>query len=558
MSRPIEEFKRTAESVAAIANAQLVGDSATIITGLTLSSKEVQEGDLFIALPGEKSHGADFAAEAISLGAVAVLTDAVGAAKIKDVPVIISANPRRAAGVISAWFYSEPMRDLYSVGVTGTNGKTTVTTLLHQIMSAAGRESGLIGTVETRIGDEVIASKRTTPESSDLQALSAVMRERHMRNLVMEVSSHAIALERVRGSHFAVVAFTNLSQDHLDFHKTMQAYFEAKAKLFTFEFADLAVINIDDAYGVKLAEQTELPVMTVSRHDQSATWHFAAISKDYVGAHVAIRGSGGILIEGKVHLHGGYNFDNLLMAVAIATESGIDPIDIAAILPQLTGAAGRLESVRLGQNFTALVDYAHSPDAVTNVLDDLIPDISLSPSTSLAVEVPVSTTSVSTTSFVPPHYPVFALGDSVMKGAAPTLAELGIVVDAVQDRQGKMGADIFIQLQDLGVTMDAVVIHLGTNGPMSQKTLDSMMDAVAGVPRVVILTGKANRDWTDKNNKKIRALPSAYPNVVVLDWELIATLCEGRCLTADGIHLDSDGMIYYSAEIWKALGREIL
>jgi UDP-N-acetylmuramoyl-L-alanyl-D-glutamate--2,6-diaminopimelate ligase len=369
VSRPIEEFKRTAESVAAIANAQLVGDSATIITGLTLSSKEVQEGDLFIALPGEKSHGADFAAEAISLGAVAVLTDAVGAAKIKNVPVIISANPRRAAGVISAWFYSEPMRDLYSVGVTGTNGKTTVTTLLHQIMSAAGRESGLIGTVETRIGDEVIASKRTTPESSDLQALSAVMRERHMRNLVMEVSSHAIALERVRGSHFAVVAFTNLSQDHLDFHKTMQAYFEAKAKLFTFEFADLAVINIDDAYGVKLAEQTELPVMTVSRHDQSATWHFAAISKDYVGAHVAIRGSGGILIEGKVHLHGGYNFDNLLMAVAIATESGIDPIDIAAILPQLTGAAGRLESVRLGQNFTALVDYAHSPDAVARVLE---------------------------------------------------------------------------------------------------------------------------------------------------------------------------------------------
>lgn len=369
MTRPIEEFKRTVESVAAIANAELTGDASTVITGLTLSSNTVQEGDLFIALPGEKNHGADFAAEAISRGAVAVLTDAAGAAKIKGVPVIVSTNPRRAAGVISAWFYSEPMRDLYSVGVTGTNGKTTVTTLLHQIMSAAGRESGLIGTVETRIGEEVIPSKRTTPESSELQALSAVMRERHMRNLVMEVSSHAITLERIRGSHFAVVGFTNLSQDHLDFHKTMQAYFEAKAKLFSFEYADLAVINIDDAYGIKLAELTELPVMSVSRHNQSATWHYAAITKDYVGAHVAIRGSGGILIEGKVHLHGGYNFDNLLMAVAIATESGIDPIDIAAILPQLTGAAGRLESVRLGQNFTALVDYAHSPDAVTRVLE---------------------------------------------------------------------------------------------------------------------------------------------------------------------------------------------
>ena len=369
MTRPIEEFKRSVESVAAIANAELIGDSSIEITGLTLSSIAVQEGDLFIALPGEKNHGADFAADAIARGAVAVLTDLDGAKKVSGVPVIVSSNPRRAAGVISAWFYSEPMRDLYSVGVTGTNGKTTVTTLLHQIMSAAGRESGLIGTVETRIGAEILTSKRTTPESTDLQALSAVMRERHMRNLVMEVSSHAISLERIRGSHFAVVAFTNLSQDHLDFHKTMEAYFEAKAKLFTFEFADLAIINVDDSYGVTLARQTELPVMTVSRHDQGATWHYTSIAKDYVGAHVAIRGSGGILIEGKVHLHGGYNFDNLLMAVAIATESGIDPIDIAAILPQLTGAAGRLESVRLGQNFTALVDYAHSPDAVARVLE---------------------------------------------------------------------------------------------------------------------------------------------------------------------------------------------
>ena len=369
MLRPIEEFKRTVESVAALANANLSGNPATVISGLSLSSNSVQQGDLFIALPGEKVHGADFAAEAIARGAVAVLTDEVGAEKILDVPVIVSAHPRRAAGVISAWFYSEPMRDLYSVGVTGTNGKTTVTTLLHQIMSAAGRESGLIGTVETRIGDEVVGSIRTTPESSDLQALTAVMRERHMRNLVMEVSSHAIALERIRGSHFAVVAFTNLSQDHLDFHKNMENYFATKSQLFTFEFADLAVINIDDDYGVKLASSTELPVVTVSRHNKGATWHFDSISRDYVGAHVAIRGGAGILIEGKVHLHGGYNFDNLLMAVAIATESGIDPIDIATILPHLTGAVGRLEPVRLGQKFSALVDYAHTPDAVARVLE---------------------------------------------------------------------------------------------------------------------------------------------------------------------------------------------
>jgi UDP-N-acetylmuramoyl-L-alanyl-D-glutamate--2,6-diaminopimelate ligase len=185
----------------------------------------------------------------------------------------------------------------------------------------------------------------------------------------MEVSSHAITLERIRGSHFAVVGFTNLSQDHLDFHKSMEEYFLAKSKLFTYEYADLAVINIDDAFGARLAAMTELPVVTLSRTDTKANWHFASITRDYIGASVAIRGSGGILIEGKTILHGGFNYDNLLMAIAIATESGVDPIDIAAIMPTLTGAAGRLESIRLGQNFTALVDYAHSPDAVTRVLE---------------------------------------------------------------------------------------------------------------------------------------------------------------------------------------------
>ena len=366
IANPSKKLTAISTMVSAVCDSRIDGIE---VTGISQSSNEVIEGDLFIALPGEKFHGATFANDAIEKGAVAVLTDVAGAAMITGVPVLIVDNPRRAAGIVSAWFYSEPMRDLYSVGVTGTNGKTTVTTILHQIMQAAGRESGLIGTVETRIGSDVLSSKRTTPESSDLQALSATMRERHMRNLVMEVSSHAITLERIRGSHFAVVGFTNLSQDHLDFHKSMEEYFLAKSKLFTYEYADLAVINVDDAFGARLAAMTELPVVTLSRTDTKASWHFASITRDYIGASVAIRGSGGILIEGKTILHGGFNYDNLLMAIAIATESGVDPIDIAAIMPTLTGAAGRLESVRLGQNFTALVDYAHSPDAVARVLE---------------------------------------------------------------------------------------------------------------------------------------------------------------------------------------------
>ena len=214
MQRPLTSHQKKLSDLCDIIGAQC--DSTLLneieVTGIAQASSSVQPGDLFVALAGEKFHGATFAPDAIAKGAVAVLTDATGAAQISGVPVLVSSNPRRAAGIASAWFYSEPMRDLYSVGVTGTNGKTTVTTLLHQIMMAAGRDSGLIGTVETRIGIEALSSKRTTPESSDLQALSAVMRERHMRNLVMEVSSHAITLERIRGSHFAVVGFTNLSQ----------------------------------------------------------------------------------------------------------------------------------------------------------------------------------------------------------------------------------------------------------------------------------------------------------------------------------------------------------
>lgn len=149
----------------------------------------------------------------------------------------------------------------------------------------------------------------------------------------------------------------------------MESYFKVKAELFAFEFADLAVINIDDKYGARLADLTQLPVITISRSNSKATWHYASITPDYVGASVSIRGSGGILIEGKTSLYGGFNYDNLLMAVAIAVESGVDPIDVAAILPKLTGAKGRLEAVRLGQTFTALVDYAHSPDAVARVLE---------------------------------------------------------------------------------------------------------------------------------------------------------------------------------------------
>ena len=342
-----------------------------VISGITHSDSEVMPGDLFVAIPGAKRHGAEFYERAKKRGAVAVLTDPAGAKLIKHLPVLIVDNPRLIAGRVSALLYSEPMRDINCIAITGTNGKTTVTTLLHQIFGAAHRESGLIGTVETRIGDEVIASKRTTPEATDLQALAAVMRERHMRHLVIEASSHALQLHRLEGAHFAIAGFTNLTQDHLDFHGDMESYFAAKAALFNFTLADMACINIDDPYGARLAESTELPVLSISRFSPKATWHFTEIDSESKRVQLKIRGTGGILIETSTTLRGGYNFDNLLMAIAIAIESGIDPIDIAAIVPKISGAAGRLEEVSVGQKFSAFVDYAHTPDAVSNVLKSI-------------------------------------------------------------------------------------------------------------------------------------------------------------------------------------------
>ncbi|CAN2190852.1 MurE UDP-N-acetylmuramyl tripeptide synthase [Candidatus Nanopelagicaceae bacterium] len=341
------------------------------VTGVSIDSHQIEPGDLFIALAGEKTHGATHAGSAKLNGAVAVLTDEVGAALVTDLPVLICSDPRSVAGVISAWLHNEPMRDLFSVAVTGTNGKTTVTTLLYQIAMAAGRQSGLIGTVETRIGDEVISSDRTTPEAPELQSLAAVMRERHMRNLFMEVSSHAVSLNRVGGSTFNIAAFTNLSQDHLDFHPDMAAYFAAKAALFSHKYAEIAYINIDNEWSERLLAIQELPVVKISRSMTSADWYFERIESGVRSTEIAIRGTGGILIETKTKLAGDFNLDNLLMAIAISVASGIDPIDIAAITPNLVGAEGRLEQVDLGQPYRALVDYAHSPDSVKRVLETL-------------------------------------------------------------------------------------------------------------------------------------------------------------------------------------------
>ena len=367
MNRPIQEFSLTLSQVAELIGAQFSGDEVRI-NGVSHIDSAVIPGDLFAAIPGAKFHGAEFIPSAKKRGAVAVITDHAGARHSAELPTLVVNDVRGAAAIAATSLYRSPMRDLVTVGVTGTNGKTTVTTLVHQLCGLAGREGGLIGTVETCIGNERLKSVRTTPEATELQALAAVMRERHVRQLVMEVSSHALAMGRMKGSHFSIAAFTNLTQDHLDFHQDMDSYFAAKSLLFTHELSDLALINIDNQYGAKLAQNSVIQRKTISRNQTSADWHFSELHPSSQGHAFAIRGPGGILIESRTSLVGGYNADNLLMAIALAVEIGIDPIEIATHAPFAMGAAGRLQSVSLGQPYKALVDYAHSPDAVKNVL----------------------------------------------------------------------------------------------------------------------------------------------------------------------------------------------
>ncbi len=338
-------------------------------TGLTSNTQFLQSGDLFIALPGKNFHGASFIPDVVSAGAVAVLTDRAGAELVGDaLPVLVHPDPRAIAADAASWFYNRPFSSMFSVGITGTNGKTTTASLLAQLWSFQLREVGMIGTIGVSVGNDLYSTTFTTPEGTELQAIAAMMSERCLTHTVIEVSSHALVNQRMCGSHFNVVAFTNLTQDHLDFHGTMAKYFSAKSALFTSEYAERALVNIDDPWGKKLYETCTIPVESVSREDRSAQWHYTEIHAVKEGYEVAIRGAGGILIEGKVPLIGLHNLDNTLMAVALGVESGLDPLAVGRDLAKLVGAPGRLECVGLGQDFLALVDFAHTPDAVIRVL----------------------------------------------------------------------------------------------------------------------------------------------------------------------------------------------
>jgi UDP-N-acetylmuramoyl-L-alanyl-D-glutamate--2,6-diaminopimelate ligase len=354
------------DDVAAAAGDLLVrvnGDPDTTISGLAFDSRSIETGDLFFCVPGTRLDGHEFADEAIAAGAAALCVQ-----KPLDsrVPEVIVADTRRAMGRIAAAWYGRPGDDLLLLGVTGTNGKTTTTWLLEAILTAAGHRPGLIGTIYTRWSGRAMPGVRTTPESVDLQSLLEHMRADDVDSVAMEITSHALVLHRIEGLRFKAAAFTNLSQDHLDFHPSMEEYFAAKQSLFDPVYIERGAVNADDAYGQLLLEEPSVETITFGLGPDADV---RATDID-LGPH----GSRFVLecIDGQAKIEtslaGAFNVSNCLAAAATALQAGIALDAIEAGIASVRAVPGRFESIDAGQPFAVVVDYAHTPDSLENVL----------------------------------------------------------------------------------------------------------------------------------------------------------------------------------------------
>jgi UDP-N-acetylmuramoyl-L-alanyl-D-glutamate--2,6-diaminopimelate ligase len=343
------------------------------VTGLTLNSRQVEPGDLYAALPGSRVHGAEFADAAVRAGAVAVLTDAEGERMLagRDAPLCVVDRPRTVLGSLAARLYQFPAGALTTIGITGTHGKTTTTYMCEAGLHGAGASSGVIGTVGTRIGGRFVKTTLTTPEAPELHALFALMREQQVRACAMEVSSHALVMGRVDGVVFDLAVFLNLGRDHLDFHRDVEDYFQAKAQLFTSGRARRALVNVDDAHGRRLVEQTTIPTRTFSADGHHADWRVEDVRLRADGADFVLVAPDGSRHDAGIGMPGPFNVANALAAIAALCEAGYDVAPVVHGLAVLTGIPGRMERVDAGQDFVAVVDYAHKPDAVTAVLSAL-------------------------------------------------------------------------------------------------------------------------------------------------------------------------------------------
>ncbi len=353
-----------------------------LVCGLTLASADVRRGDLYAALPGRNTHGASFVPAALRAGAAAVLTDPSGADALygalpAGVPLLVVADPRAVLGDLAAAVYRHPAEQMLTLGVTGTNGKTTVTYLLESALRSAGRTPGLVGTTGSRAAGRPVASRLTTPEAPDLHALLAVMREQGVDSCALEVSSHALVQGRVDGLVFDLAVFLNLGRDHLDFHRDEEEYFDAKAGLFTAARARRAVVDVGDGWGRRLAAMTSargLPLVTCSADaDVPADWQVAKVRVTAQGSDFVVVGPDGRAEPAHLPLPGMFNVRNALAAVAGLVECGLPLATVLGGLAVATGVPGRMERVDEGQDFVAIVDYAHKPDAVEALLGALRP-----------------------------------------------------------------------------------------------------------------------------------------------------------------------------------------
>ena len=398
--RPSHPAPHTVAELARLTGAQVRAGSVEPpepVTGVVLDSREVRPGDLYAALPGAQVHGARFAADAAEAGASAVLTDAAGAATVAksgvSLPVLECADPRSWVGPVAAAVYGSPSgqragQDLFAV--TGTNGKTTTTYFITSILRALGHSTGLIGTIEILAGDTPIPSRLTTPEAPHVHSLLALMRERGITATAMEVSSHALEFHRVDGVHYDVAGFTNLTQDHLDLHGSMEEYFEAKAELFTPERTGRAVVVLSEGepWCAALARRARRNlgaqnVTTVAPYEGGGTgqgedtpdWAVTALARRGIGTEFTLRHGDGRELRVHTGLPGDFNVANAALAVLMVLESGVELAQLQRALdehdPLTASVPGRMQLV--GTSPTSLVDFAHNPDALVRALRSVDP-----------------------------------------------------------------------------------------------------------------------------------------------------------------------------------------
>src|SRR4051794_37921347 len=349
---------RLSELVAGIPGARVVGDGSVEVRELAYDSRKVEPGTLFFCVVGEKVDGHEFGARAVEDGAAALVVER----ELTElaVPQVVVPDSRAVMATLAARFWRDPAAQLRVVGITGTNGKTTTAFLVREILQAADFRCGLLGTVKQVIGGVEKEVVRTTPEAIELQGTFRQMLEGGDEACAMEVSSHAMSLHRADAIHFEVALFTNLTQDHLDFHRDMEDYFLAKRKLFA-AVPGTAIVNVDDPYGRRLAEEFEC--VTFSAEGADADYSARDISFDATGAEFAVGE-----LQVRTGLPGHFNVANALGALAAAVAMGVEPETAAAGLARAARVPGRFEPIDEGQGFAVLVDYAHTPDSLENVL----------------------------------------------------------------------------------------------------------------------------------------------------------------------------------------------